>query len=152
MEQAPCMQHKLYCTYNKYPNGFFLFVDLNSVSSRETQAIKLQPICISEFPILLWKHSICAACSPTPHSLLLYLPNHNVVQLSVHFLYPHHDIWESVAAVTQKIPSRLKAACLPKATCFYYCSLKMEEILEPFLCLPTLSWSRSRLCSNYILA
>ena len=59
-------------------NYFFPFIDMNCVSSRETGAIKIKLICISEFPILPWTEckSICVFCSPTPCSLLLYLSYH----------------------------------------------------------------------------
>ncbi len=47
-------------------NCFFLFVDLNCVSSRETRAIRIRPICISEFLILPLKAT--ASVQAVPHT------------------------------------------------------------------------------------
>lgn len=53
---------------------------LNCVSSRETGAIRIGPLCIFEFPILPLKAAASVqAVPPTPHSLLLSLSHHKEV-------------------------------------------------------------------------
>lgn len=88
---------------------FFLFVDLNSVSSRETGVIRIALlICISEFLILPLKAATSVQAVPPPHPTLFCFTCPSTMKFNCPYTFNSSTIEQVYPPVTLKILSGFK--------------------------------------------